>query len=263
VDNHFHNQPFIRMFCALLGNLSMWPAASQHLIDKGLIPIIIDTMKASINFPAVIVKLIKVLTNFTLVGENAKRILTSDGALTAVQEMMVTHRNHIQLTKAAEFFMFKLSGTTRRNSLIGGAPDLATYVTRKLSEHDRNMLTSGALMTKFSDGGGTSRRIIHITLDFTELQWTDPKNVKSADGSKSLPVRFIKEIRPGAATPALLKKKLIGGAMADPERSFAVFDVRQPGWALSVEADSPAEASKWVNALQALKQAYTEFTVGL
>ena len=103
VDNNFASQTFLRMFFLLMSNLSMWPKASKHLIDAGLIRVVVDTLKASVNFPILLVKMIKVLTNFILVGETAKRELIREGALAIVREMTQIHGKHIQLSKVIRF----------------------------------------------------------------------------------------------------------------------------------------------------------------
>lgn len=270
VDNHFASQPFIRMFYLLMGNLSMWPAASNHLIEQGMIPIIVDTMKASVNYPGLIVKMIKTLTNFTLVGEDAKRLLMKDGALLAVQEMMIVHRSHIQLVKAAEFFILKLSGNRRRGSALSAPIDLLTYVRQKIPEHLRNALNSGATFWKYGKKGAPKKRTVRVSMDFTKIHWDDPKKKSSP---KSLPVRFLKAIVPGAATPQLREKSLFSSKRADPEASFSLFDVRDPAWALCLEANADddsrshkaayREAQEWVTALQLLKDAYTDYSVSL
>ena len=99
INNNFHSQPFLRMLFALLNNLSLWPRASQHLMKQRMIPVIMDLMSVSVNYPATLVKMVKCLTNFTLVGDEAKRHLVSDGALSLVKQQMTVHAKHIQYMK--------------------------------------------------------------------------------------------------------------------------------------------------------------------
>jgi len=171
----------------------------------------------------------------------------------------VVHANHIQLMKAAELFIQKVTGQRARDSVFAMPPDIYTYVLKKVPEHTRNMLTSGAFFKKHSNNRAGKRRFVKVSLDFMAIVWSDPK---SKDEESHLPFRFVKEISSGLCTPALLKK-LLGFKKPNPECSFAIFDLRAPGEALGLEADTPQEAAEWVSALQLLKDTHLNFSVGL
>jgi len=147
--------------------------------------------------------------------------------------------------------------------MTGPAPDLNTYVTQMLPESVRNMLTSGTVMTKYHQNGGSKKRTVRVALDWQTLVWSDPKPAnKDDDDTRTMPFRFVKLITAGACTPALLKKPWLGKA-ATPDCSFAVFDTRAPNWSLSLEATTQKEAQDWVHGLQLLRDAYLNFNVGL
>jgi hypothetical protein len=64
-------------------------------------------------------------------------------------------------------------------------------------------------------------------------------------------VSQIKEVVPGAYTPAL-QRKMFGHKQALPECSFAIFFRRADETELSLEAKSSEEASRWLTALDEL-----------
>jgi hypothetical protein len=261
VDEHFGSQPFLRMVFLLLGNISMWPSASQRLIDGGIVGVTLDMIKASVqNNPALLVKMIKVLSNITMCGEEAKRLLTNEGALLVVQEAMAMHRGHTQLTKAVETFVFRLTGVRRRKKEEEKQMDLVAYVKKNVSEHSRNLLTGGSVLKQYLEKGKTRRQLVRVSLDFRTIELCDPRGRAGPDDT-SLPLKFVKDVSAGANTPNLLYKGMFSKAAARPELALAVHDMR--GGDISLEAETVKEQKDWVRALQQLAKAYTAFAVGL
>ena len=60
----------------------------------------------------------------------------------------------------------------------------------------------------------------------------DPK-ARSEDEYSTFLTRYMKDVEPGACTPALLQKRF-GRRKADPKLSFAVFDIRDSKWVRTV-----------------------------
>eukprot|EP01006_Ploeotia_vitrea_P032779 TRINITY_DN64962_c0_g1_i1.p1 TRINITY_DN64962_c0_g1~~TRINITY_DN64962_c0_g1_i1.p1 ORF type:complete len:2046 (-),score=1282.45 TRINITY_DN64962_c0_g1_i1:42-6179(-) len=262
IQVHYTSQPFLRMYFSLLGNLSIWTTASSILMDRDVVPVILDAIRASAQYPNVLVKMIKVLTNFTLVGETARRVLINDGALAEVQQVLLANRNHIQLTKAAEFFVQKLTGLTKKNSMLSMPKDLQSYVEMQVPEHMRNLLTSGGTFTLHRLRQKQVKVLVKVSLNFESIVY---RGIDKGSRQFIFPVKFIREVRAGACSQALRQGYGMLGRKdrSDPEASFAIGDQRDNSWALSLESNTPKEAADWVASLQLLRDAYTSFQIGL
>ncbi|MES1907844.1 MAG: hypothetical protein MHM6MM_000882 [Cercozoa sp. M6MM] len=250
MNDNVNDQVILQVAAGFLGNLAVFGEASEVMVSHGVCGVVLKAAKANLDFPNLLTKLIRMLSNMLMTTEgSAKQALIEKKGIKTVRGVQSLHPNNVALKKACETFIKKMTEIDKpkqqKQTVILSIRDQVPNVMR-------NMILSGSIMRKFCKSSAPRKRQIRISDDFEALLWEDPKNKKPPH---SMPIQAITDVKVGASTMQL-KRKMLGHKSAVPERSFAVYavDSRKQPFTLNLEAKSVVEMERWVEALRLLMQ---------
>lgn len=166
-------------------------------------------------------------------------MLVREKAGRLVKELATRHTSNRATLKACQAFIARMDELAAMDSHIGSIRD-------RVPKDVLNMMTAGVIVRKMPGG---SSKLLSVSEDCQYLVWQDLAKTKAG----SLALCHVMEVRPGACTPALQGKPLIG-KQADPAASFAIFDRRRPQKPISVEAPNGDTARAWIKSLELLQK---------
>eukprot|EP00455_Lapot_gusevi_P038125 TRINITY_DN4272_c0_g1_i12.p1 TRINITY_DN4272_c0_g1~~TRINITY_DN4272_c0_g1_i12.p1 ORF type:complete len:607 (-),score=227.76 TRINITY_DN4272_c0_g1_i12:104-1924(-) len=242
------NQVFLRTLSSCFGALAIFTASARVLLDLELVPAVVEAIRANMEYPALLVKFIRTLSNLCMADHSALTVVEAAQGPEVTRSLIRYHPHNVQLIKGCEVLQKKLQelevwrnmpqdqGTNK----IGIKNDVPIVV--------RNMLVAGTLFKKHCSNAAPRKRHVKITDDFEALIWEDPSKKKEPQRT---PLSWIREVVPGACTPQL-QRKVFGHKQAVPECSFAIFFKNADEKPLNLEAQSAEQAAKWISAVELL-----------
>ncbi|SPR00781.1 Myosin motor domain-containing protein [Plasmodiophora brassicae] len=234
-----HNVQFVKNSAVLWSRLALHPYGTRQMLDKGCIPDMLTALTEHSDAAVVVEKFVRAMLNMVTVELASYSVLVREKAGRLVKELATRHTSNRATLKACQAFIARMDELAAMDSHIGSIRD-------RVPKDVLNMMTAGVIVRKMPGG---SSKLLSVSEDCQYLVWQDLAKTKAG----SLALCHVMEVRPGACTPALQGKPLIG-KQADPAASFAIFDRRRPQKPISVEAPNGDTARAWIKSLELLQK---------
>jgi hypothetical protein len=244
IHGRANDAEFLTRCFILLGHLAFHDPNLKIIAQYGGVSLIIEMLCQHADSRELVLRAVQTLDNIAMASQEHAKIVTGEGGADAVKLVMQAYVDDPEVTQVCKSALITMTALEtraakpRRNFLAGKEDE--GYEGDPLAEH-RNMLKSGTVMTEWS-GGGPNSKHVHITQDFQNLAWRDPKkNVKQAS---TMPLRDIRIVRSGASDG---HKKFNRKA-----KDNCAFSIVGRSITLDMETTSPDECKQWVAALNAV-----------
>lgn len=244
MEIHYDNPIFLNNAAMALSKLSIHPTASRHLVKRGVVAVILDSLQKNKDRRAVVERYIRTLSNLVYTEHKAAEEITNNGGFEIVSQIAQQHMSNQKIQN--EYLEFEKAMKLKAQK-IGPSQTYNIPIRDKMDPSNVRLVSGGTVMLKHSVGSKPKKRLVRTNQDCTLLLFEDQTGKKAP---KQLNMKSVKSIRQGNQGSQALAK-----VNNDVCFSIISVDPNSREFIIDLECKSSMESQRWINALTDLIQA--------